>query len=104
MNDDDMRRTRLEEGMKELETRMGGPSPLAQPLHQALLGAVFPLSTEQLVRLARENDAPSVVLSLLGGLPRGRFDSLEAVQQAVESQAALGEEASGPSLELPPQR
>lgn len=104
MNDDDMRRTRLEEGMKELETRMGGPSALAQPLHQALLGAVFPLSTEQLVRLARENEASSVVLSLLGGLPRGRFDSLEAVQQAVESQAAMGEEANEPSLDTPPQR
>lgn len=104
MNDDDMRRTRLEEGMKELETRMGGPSPLAQPLHQALLGAVFPLSTEQLVRLARENDAPSLVLSLLGGLPRRRFESLDAVQQAVESQADVGEEATEPSLETPPQR
>jgi uncharacterized protein DUF2795 len=104
MNDDDMRRTRLEEGMKELETRMGGPGPLAQPLHQALLGAVFPLSTEQLVRLARENEAPAVVLSLLGGLSRGRFDSLDAVQQAVESQAAMGEEANEPSLDTPPQR
>lgn len=101
---DDMRRTRLEEGMKELETRMGGPAPLAQPLHQALLGAVFPLSTEQLVRLARENEAPSVVVSLLGGLPRGRFESLDGVQQAVESQAVVGEEASEPSLDTPPHR
>lgn len=104
MNDDDMRRTRLEEGMQEVEKRMGGPAPLAQPLHQALLGAVFPLSTEQLVRLARENEAPSILLSLLGGLPRGRFESLEAVQRAVEAQTAVGEEANEPSLEHPPQR
>ena len=102
MNDDDTRRTRLEEGMKELETRMGGPAPLAQPLHQALLGAVFPLSAEQLLVLARENEAPSVVLSLLGGLPRQRFDSLEAVQQAVESLAGPGEEATeAPSAPMP---
>lgn len=82
--------------MKELETRMGGPAPLAQPLHQALLGAVFPLSAEQLLWLARENEAPSVVLSLLSGLPGQRFDSLEAVQQAVESLAGPGEEATEP--------
>ena len=82
--------------MKELETRMGGPAPLAQPLHQALLGAVFPLSAEQLRVLARENEAPSVVLSLLSSLPRQRFDSLEAVQQAVESLAGPGEEATEP--------
>ncbi|MGZ3458897.1 MAG: DUF2795 domain-containing protein [Archangium sp.] len=90
---DDTRRTRLEEGMKEVETRMGGPSPLAQPLHQALLGAVFPLSAEQLVRLARENEAPSLVLSLLSNLEGRRFESLDAVQQALESRAEAGQEA-----------
>ena len=94
MNDDDTRRTRLEEGMKELETRMGQPTPLAQPLHKALLGAVFPLSTEQLVWLARENEAPSVVLSLLGNLPERLFESLEAVQQELEAQPGVGEEAA----------
>lgn len=97
MNDDDTRRTRLEEGMKELETRMGWPSPLAQSLQKSLLGAVFPLSSEQLLLLARENEAPSVVVSLLGGLPRQRFDSLDAVQQVLESQPGAGEEASEPS-------
>lgn len=101
---DDMMRTRLEEGMKELETRMGAPSPLAQPLHQALLGAVFPLSVEQLVLLARENEAPSLVVSLLSNLPGRRFDSLEAVQQTLESQAGPGEEASEPSLAPMPSR
>ena len=82
--------------MKELETRMGGPAPLAQPIHQALLGAVFPLSADQLVLLARENEAPSLIVSLLGNLPRRRFDSLEAVQEALESQAGPGEEAVEP--------
>ncbi|HYO59880.1 DUF2795 domain-containing protein [Archangium sp.] len=94
MNDDDTRRTRLEEGMKELETRMGGPAPLAQPLHQALLGAVFPLSTGQLVLLARENEAPAVILSVLSSLPGRRFESLDGVRRALESQAESGEQAT----------
>jgi hypothetical protein len=98
MNDDDMRRTLLEEGVKELETRMGGPSPLAQPLQEALLGAVYPLSTEQLVWLARENDTPPVLLSLVGTLPGRQFESLEAVQQALDSQAGVGEQATELSL------
>jgi len=104
MNDDDTRRIRLEEGMKELETRMGGPSPLAQPLQDALLGAVFPLSTEQLVLLARENDTPPVVLSLLGNLPRRRFESLDAVQQELESRDEVGEQATELSLAPMPPR
>lgn len=66
---------------------------LVQPLRKALLGAVFPLSSEQLVLLARENEAPSVVLALLSGLPRRRFESLEAVRQELASQAGAGEEA-----------
>ncbi len=71
---------------------------LVQPLRKALLGAVFPLSLEQLLLLARENEAPSVVLSLLSGLPRGRFDSLDAVQHMLASQAEAGEETSEPSV------
>jgi len=70
---------------------------LVQPLRKALLGAVFPLSSEQLLLLARENEAPSVVLSLLSGLPRRRFDSLDAVQQMLASQSGTGEETSEPS-------
>jgi hypothetical protein len=104
MNDDDMRRSRLEEGMKELETRMGTPSPLAQPLHQALLGAVFPLSVDQLVLLARENEAPSLVVSLLGSLPARRFDSLDDIQQVLESQSVAGEETTEASLAPMPSR
>ncbi len=80
--------------MRELETRMGQPAPLAQPLQKALLGAVFPLSTEQLVWLARENEAPPVVLSLLSNLPGRLFESLDAVQQVLEAQPGPGEEAA----------
>ncbi|WP_395830289.1 DUF2795 domain-containing protein [Archangium violaceum] len=83
---------------------MGGPAPLAQPLHKALLGAVFPLSTEQLVVLARENEAPSVVLSLLGSLPPREFESLDAVQHALESQVQESEEPTEPSSAPMPQR
>lgn len=54
---------------------------LSQALHQALAGAVFPLSAEQLVRVARENETSSLLLSLLGDLPQRKFESLEAVQQ-----------------------
>jgi hypothetical protein len=87
-DDDDTRRSRLTQGLEQLEARMGGPKPLAQLLHQALLGAVFPLATGQLVQLARENEAPRVLLTLLEGLPRREFDSLDAVQQALEIQEA----------------
>jgi hypothetical protein len=69
-----------------------GPT-VVHSLQKALLGAVFPLSSEQLVLLARENEAPSVVLALLSGLPRRRFESLEAVRQELASQAGAGEEA-----------
>ena len=48
-------------------------------------GAVFPLSVEQLVWLARENEAPASVLTVLSGLPRGAFASCGAVQQGVEA-------------------
>ncbi len=71
----------------------GGPEPRsksASSLRQALQGAVYPLSAEQLARVAQENDAPAAILTLLGGLPRGDFRSLEAV----ESQ--LGEGAYAP--------
>jgi hypothetical protein len=72
----------------------GGPEARAKPtlslvsqLRQALQGAVFPLSGEQLVRVARENAAPAEFLTLLAGLPRGEFRSLEAVEFALEGDA-----------------
>ena len=76
--------------------RTGHEQPLIQmqALQQALRGAVFPLSVEQLVWLARENEASASVLSLLSGLPRGSFGSVAAVQGALESQLGRDEEAS----------
>ncbi|XHF15093.1 DUF2795 domain-containing protein [Archangium gephyra] len=65
---------------------------------------MFPLSVDQLVLLARENEAPSLIVSLLGNLPGRRFESLEAVEQALESQAAPGEEAAEASAAPMPSR
>ncbi len=105
MNDDETRRMRLDEGAREQEEERGGPDSLGFSLRKALLGAVFPLSTEQLVRLARENEAPASLLSLLGGLPSRRFDSQAAVRQALESRPGLEAESpeASPS-ELGPER
>lgn len=57
------------------------PQELSGRISQALEGAVFPLSAEQLVHVARENETPSFLLSLLGDLAGRKFDSLEAVQE-----------------------
>ncbi|AKQ67448.1 hypothetical protein A176_004360 [Myxococcus hansupus] len=80
-----MTRERLAQGVSELESRVGPPLPLAESLQKALEGAVYPLSARQLTWVARENEAPSLVLSLLGSLPRIRFDSVDAVARALES-------------------
>lgn len=90
---DDMTRERLAQGVSELEARVGQPLPLARALHDALLGAVFPLTAEEMAYVARENEAPPMVLSLLGGLPRGRFASADAVAVALEG-ALAGEDVS----------
>ncbi|AEI66109.1 hypothetical protein LILAB_21045 [Corallococcus macrosporus] len=81
---DDMTRERLAQGVSELESRVGQPLPLAESLHKALEGAVYPLSARQLTWVARENEAPALVLSLLGSLPRSSFGSVDAVARALE--------------------
>ncbi|WP_233582511.1 DUF2795 domain-containing protein [Corallococcus sp. CA053C] len=81
-----MTRERLGLGLREVEPSPVPLVPVVSPAHslqQALQGAVFPLTSEQLTWVARENEAPSHVLSLLGTLPRGRFASVEAVVLAV---------------------
>ena len=99
MTDDDTRRTRLEEGMKELEVRRGGPAPLAQPLQEALLGAVFPLSQGQLVRLARENEASALLVSLLS-TAAGEWDAdVAALHTLMDRFAERG--PAGPFTEHP---
>ncbi|MET0400771.1 MAG: DUF2795 domain-containing protein [Cystobacter sp.] len=80
--------------MKQIpgEPEPTGEAGLTRSLSQALQGAVFPLSGRQLVHLARENDAPASVLTLLSSLPGGTFGSVAAVQQSLG--ARVGEETS----------
>jgi hypothetical protein len=85
---DDMTRAPSTLGGGGLEARAKPPFfLLASMLRHALQGAVFPLSVRQLVRVARENDAPRDVLTLLGGLPCVEFRSLKAVEFALEGDA-----------------
>ncbi len=76
MNDD------MTQGRSSSSVRWAGHTFRADApsLRQALQGAVYPLSAEQLSRVARENGAPTAVLTLLGSLPRGDFRSLDAVE------------------------
>lgn len=80
---DDMTRDRATPGEGGAESRAKPLLSLATLLRQSLQGAVFPLSGAQLVRVARENAAPAELLSLLAGLPRGEFRSLETVEFAL---------------------
>lgn len=84
---DDMTRARSTAGEGGLEARAKPIPSLATALRQALQGALFPLSREHLVLVARENAAPSEILTLLAGLPRADFRSLEAVEFSFESGA-----------------
>jgi Protein of unknown function (DUF2795) len=84
---DDMTRARFTHGEGGPEARAKPHPPLASLLRQALQGAVYPLSSERLSRIARENAAPAELLTLLGGLPRGEFRSLDAVEFALEGDA-----------------
>jgi hypothetical protein len=80
---DDMTRARPAPVEGGSEARAKPLLSLASLLRQSLQGAVFPLSMEQLVRVARENAAPAELLTLLSGLPRGEFRSLEDVEFAL---------------------
>lgn len=60
------------------------------PLREALAGAVFPLNRDQLVEVAKENDAARTVLSLLAGLPSGRYGSLAEIELAFDAQSRAG--------------
>ncbi len=72
---------------------------LKRTLQDALRGAVYPLSDRQLVWLARENDAPASLLTLLSGLPGGSFGSLPSVEHALV--APRGEELPSPVAAVP---
>lgn len=78
---DEMTRARSTGGEGGLEARAKPQPSLTSQLRQALQGALFPLSREQLVRVARENAAPAELLTALATLPRGEFRSLEALER-----------------------
>jgi hypothetical protein len=59
---------------------------LTRDVSGALAGAIYPLSPEQLLRVARENEAPGPVLTLISALPRRSFDSLEAVAHTLHAE------------------
>lgn len=94
---DDMSRARPTDGDGGLEARVKPQPSAATLLRQALQGAVYPLSAEQLGRIARENSAPAEVLTLLGALPRREFRSLDAVEFALEGEAHERARESQPS-------
>jgi hypothetical protein len=83
---DDMTRARSAQSAGGPESRAKPLPSLASLLPKALQGAVFPLSARQLVRVARENDAPGELLTLLEGLPRGDFRAIDAVDSALTNQ------------------
>jgi hypothetical protein len=80
---DDMTRARPAPGEGGSEVRAKPLLPRASLLRQSLQGAVFPLSAEQLARVARENAAPAELLTLLASLPRREFRSLDDVEFAL---------------------
>ncbi len=70
------------------------PQPLAKPVSDALGGAVYPLTRDELIWVARENEAPEAVLALLSSLPPRRFRSLDDVQRAIDEARAAGPDPS----------
>lgn len=83
---------------EDLEKSLGRLHPLARQLSDALQGAVYPLTRRELLLVARENEAPPMLLTLLSGLRKvGPYASLAVVQEAMDEgePAALAAEASG---------
>lgn len=79
---------------EEVEPKAGGASPLAEPVSTALGGAVYPLDRDELIWVARENEAPKTVLALLSSLPPRRFRSLDDVQRAIQEAREGGPDPS----------
>lgn len=98
---DDMSRARSTYGDGGLEARVKPLLSVTSLLRQALQGAVYPLSADQLGRIARENAAPAEVLTLLGALPRQDFRSLQAVEFALEGDAQQSARSSGGATREP---
>lgn len=85
--------------VRDVEAKLGTPSAMAEPLDAALAGAVYPLNREELVLVARENEAPPLLVTLLSGLGPGDFRSQRAVEEALDGRErdAAAEQPSGPS-------
>lgn len=66
------------------------PQPLLPELSRALEGAVFPLSRSDLIRVARENEAPDTLLTLLEGVPDRTYRDLASVERAIEHAPVAG--------------
>ena len=73
---------------EELEPKTEQAHPAAEPVSDALGGAVYPLHRDQLIWVARENKAPPAVLALLSSLPPRRFRSVDDVQRAIDEAKA----------------
>lgn len=58
--------------------------PLAREVVRALEGAVYPLSRAHLLLLARENEAPDLILTRLSALPNRLFESEAEVTELVD--------------------
>ncbi len=61
--------------------------PLAGEVARALRGALFPADRTALVHVARENEAPRTLLTLLSGLPNRRYAQPGEVVEALESRS-----------------
>ncbi len=68
----------------ELEAKLTGLYPLAHQVSDALNGAVYPLARRELLLVARENEAPPMLLTLMSDLRSGSYASLAEVQESLE--------------------
>ena len=68
----------------EIERYADKVFPLARQVAEALEGAVYPLTRQQLLWVARENDTPKSVLTLISALPDRPYRSMDEVEEAVD--------------------
>lgn len=66
------------------------PQPLLPELSRALEGAVFPLTRGELIQVARENEAPDMLLTLLEGAPERIYRDLPSLERAIAHEPVEG--------------
>jgi hypothetical protein len=76
--------------MEEELEEVGPVHPLAGEVTRALSGVLYPAEREALVHVARENEAPRTLLSLLSSLPDRRFVAQAEVVRALEEKVLPG--------------